>query len=83
MRGFVDRSGGRLVLVTSRQGLARYRDERRRRCGARGRCGLTAALLGVEGLHALELTEASAGLGRIVALYHRPSTSYHNYVLLV
>jgi hypothetical protein len=38
MRGFVDRSGGRLVLVTSRQGLARYRDERQRRCGARGRC---------------------------------------------
>jgi membrane dipeptidase len=70
LRGFVARSGGQLVLVRSRQELQRFRAERRRRCGGGGgggqqpigdRCPqMTAAVLGVEGLLALELERDSS-----------------------
>ncbi len=64
MHGFVARSKGKLTLITSQPELEHYIDERKARCpsgvNAAQRCDMTAALLGIEGLHALELTPESS-----------------------
>lgn len=64
MHRFVARSKGNLKLITSRPELDRYIDERQARCPSVGHiaqhsCDVTAALLGIEGLQALELSSRS------------------------